>query len=127
MWFKANNLFMNLKKTHFMQIRKSFYSTHFWNIYLNHPDAKAVTRTSTHKFLGVTITIDEMLNWKECIDKLALDLCSLGYVFRKLVMYSDVQTVKIAYYVYVYSKLKYGVLAWGCSFKENIDRVFKKQ
>jgi len=44
-----------------------------------------------------------------------------------VVKYSDVQTVKTAYYGYVYSKLKYGVLPWGCSFKENIDRVFKKQ
>ena len=88
---------MNLKKTHFMQIRKSFLSTHFWNIHLNHPDAKAVTRTNTHKFLGVTI--DEMLNWKEYIDKLVLDLRSLGYVFRKLVKYSDVLTVKTAYYI----------------------------
>jgi len=50
---------MNLKKTHFMQIRKSFLSTgtHFWNIHLNHPDAEAVTRTNTYIFRGVT---DEM-------------------------------------------------------------------
>ena len=61
-----------------MQIRKSFLISHFWNIHLNHPDAKAVTRTNTHKFLGVTI--DEMLNWKEYIDKLVLDLRSLGYL-----------------------------------------------
>jgi len=89
MWFKANSLFMNLKKTHFLQIRKSFLCTHFWNIQLNHPDAKAVSRTNTgtHKFLGVAIA--KMLNWKEYIDKLVLDLRSLGYVFRKLVKYSE--------------------------------------
>jgi len=31
-WFESNNLLMNLGKTHFMPIRKSYLSTHCWEL-----------------------------------------------------------------------------------------------
>ena len=124
-YFSANNLCMNLKKTHFMQVRKSYLSTHSWTLHLNHPETKAVTQTKKHKFLGVMV--DEFFNWKMQIDNICTKLQNLGYVFRKLCKYADSITVKTAYHGYNESRLTYGISAWGCSSKENIERVFKKQ
>ena len=116
---------MNLTKTHFMQVRKSYLSTHSWEIKLQHTDTAAVTQTKTQEFLGVTI--DEFFNWGRHINLIICKLQSLCYVFRKLVKCADANTVKTAYYGYVQSKLTYGLLSWGCTTKSNIERLFKKQ
>jgi len=79
----------------------------------------------SQKFLGVTI--DQFFNWKEHIDGLSVKLQCMGYVSRKLGKYTDINTVKTAYFAYIESRLTYGVLAWGCASKESIDKVFKKQ
>jgi len=108
-WFKSNNLLMNLGKTHFMPIRKSYVSTHCWE--LKHFDTKTVTQKGSHKFLGVIV--DQFFKWKENTEKLVSELRSLGYVFRKLVKYSVAKTIKTAYYGHVNSNLNYGILALG--------------
>ena len=49
-WFKSNNLLMNLGKTHFMPIRKSYFSTHCWELKLKHFETKTVTQIGSHTF-----------------------------------------------------------------------------
>lgn len=124
-YFRSNNLLMNLKKTHFLQIKKSHLSSHYWKLSLNHPDTKVVTQTSEHKFLG--IVIDDFLNFKLHVDTLVSTLQSASYVFKKLVKYADANTTRTAYFGYVESRLRYGILIWGSSAKQNVERVFKKQ
>jgi len=92
---------------------------------LKHFETTAVTQKGSHKFLG--IIVDQFIKCKETTEKLVSELRSLGYIFRKLVKYSDLKTNKTAYYGYVYRKLKYEALAWGYSSKENIDKIFTKQ
>jgi len=67
------------------------------------------------------------LSGKKILTNLFLNFVAWVIIFKKLVKYSDAKTIKAAYYRYVYSKLKYGILAWGYSSKENIDKIFKKQ
>ena len=57
----ANNLCVILKKAHLMQVMRSYPSTHSLTLHLNHLDAKAVTQTKSHQFLGVEV--DEFFNW----------------------------------------------------------------
>jgi len=71
--------------------------------------------------------VDEFFNWKMQIDNLCTKRQNLGYVFRKLCKYAVSKTVKTAYHGYIESRLTYGITAWGCSSKENIERVFEKQ
>ena len=82
-WFKSNNLLMNLGKTHFMPIRKSYLSTHCWELKLKHFETKTVTQKGSHKFLGVIV--DQFFKWKENTEKLVSELRSLGYIFRKYI------------------------------------------
>jgi len=108
-----------------MPIRKSYLSTHCWELKLKHFETKTVIQKGSHKFLGVTV--DQFFKRKENTEKLVSELRSLGYIFRKSVKYSDVKTIKTVYYGYVYRKLNYGILAWGHSTEENMDKIFKKQ
>jgi len=83
---------MNLGRTHFMPIRKSYFSTHCWELKLKHFETKTVTQKGSHKFLGVIV--DQFFKWKENTEKLVSELRSLGYIFRKLVKYSDAKLLK---------------------------------
>jgi len=103
-----------------MPVKRSYSSLIFWKLSPSHPDAVAVTEIKSQKFIGVTI--DQFFNWKEHIDDLSVKLQFMGYVFRKLGKYTDINTVKIAYFAYIESRLTYGILAWGFVHRRKVLR-----
>ena len=60
-------------------------------------------------------------------EKWAISSWSVSLLFSLSRKYTDINTVKTAYFAYIESRLTYGVLAWGCASKESIEKVFKKQ
>ena len=58
---------------------------------------------------------------------LSLSLLSSSYLFKNLVKYCDTETLKTVYHSYFESKIKYGILSWGVTKKQNITSILKCQ
>jgi len=107
-----------------MLFKKSFLTKHMWQIQLDdkHNNIKQV---QSQNFLG--IIIDEHLNWNKQTGKICSELKSFKYSFKQLVKYCDTETLKTVYYSYVVSKIRYGILSWGVTIKQNIESILKCQ
>ena len=123
-WFGANNLKMNLNKSSYMLIKKSYLTKHLWSI-KNDDKFKEIKEVRCQKFLGVTI--DEHINWNEHNVKLCSFLKSLTYLFKNLVKYCDTETLRTVYFSYFESKIRFSISSWGITTKPNIDSVLKCQ
>lgn len=73
------------------------------------------------KYLGVTI--DENLNWTPHIDNLCRKLSTGVYIIKRLMKISDPATAKIAYFALFEAHLRYGLLVWGKSSANNLQRI----
>jgi len=124
-WFQANNLKLNLHKTSCLHVRRSHLSKHVWNFSKQNPILEKINVVKSHKFLGVIL--DENFSWNDHVDILQSKLKVKAYLFKKLKLYSDIKTLKIAYYSYVQSLLTYNLSVWGNTKKENITKNFKMQ
>ena len=119
-WFSANLLTLNTDKSYFCIFRTT--QNHINNL----PDEiifndKSIKRASSIKYLG--ITLDEFLNWNEHVTNIIKSLNSLFSVFYNIRRYLTIEHIKMIYYTMIYSRIKYGICAYGFAKKENMDKV----
>ena len=119
-WFTANLLTLNTDKSYFCIFRT------IQNHNINLPNEikfndKSIKRASTIKYLG--ITLDEFLNWNEHITCTIKSLNSLFSVFYNIRRYLTIEHIRVIYYTMIYSRIKYGICAYGFAKKENMDKV----
>ena len=121
-WFTANGLVINSKKTQIIPFHSNYSNTiHSDSSYL---DEFGLSSNST-KFLG--IRIDSRLTWREHIATLAQSLSRAYYMINTLSRAVDLDTLKLVYYGYVYSRLTFGIIFWGDSVDcSTIFRIQKK-
>ena len=119
-WFTANLLTLNTDKSYFCIFR----TTQNHNINLPNEikfNDKSIKRASSIKYLG--ITLDEFLNWNEHITCTIKSLNSLFSVFYNIRRYLTIEHIRVIYYTMIYSRIKYGICAYGFAKKENMDKV----
>lgn len=121
MWYSNNSLTLNTDKTQCIFFRTTHNKSDF-------PDKISlkntqITTTNCTKLLG--IYIDSCLKWNYQIENTSSKLSSACYALRVLTRYMDYKTVKLVYYGYFYSILKFGILFWGSS--SDIQQIFKIQ
>jgi hypothetical protein len=119
-WFKANLLSLNFNKTYYIEFKTKKCQDPVVNInYCN----KIIKNVTSAKFLG--LTIDNVLKWDNHIYQLTSKLSSACYVIRSLraVVYKN--TLRIIYFLYVYSIITYGIIFWGNT--HNGIKIFKMQ
>ncbi|RZF38990.1 hypothetical protein LSTR_LSTR003733 [Laodelphax striatellus] len=75
------------------------------------------------KFLG--ITIDKNLNWLEHTNQLCKKLSSALYVIRRIRNTTSEKTAFVGYHALFASLLRYGIVAWGASPINCMDRVLR--
>lgn len=115
-WYQQNNLKLNISKTNIMEFKnKQNIAIEFKNEKLN--------PTNDTMFLGVNI--DSELNWKEHIYYISSKLSSFNYALKILATTVNRAASLSAYYAYVQSRLKYGIIFWGNSVEA--ERLFKIQ
>ena len=126
-WFKANKLSLNAKKTNLMYLGTRKQTSDVTDdvehaIYL---DGCKLSRVTEAKFLG--ITIDENLTWKKHVDNFS-KVCSRNIgVLSKVKSFLPANTMYTLYCSLVLPYLNYGLLLWGNSSKQNVNKVFKIQ
>lgn len=107
-WFSANFLRMNVDKTKiiFFNLREQ----HELTINL---DDKIVTSVSSNVFLG--LTIDSQLRWQNHIDFVASKAASFAYSLFVISREVSVEASLCAYYAFIDSRIRYGLIFWGNS------------
>jgi hypothetical protein len=117
-YFNANNLVMNDSKTTVVQFMNKNNSKKLSHIKLK----DAVLDVCDHvKFLG--LFIDSNLNWKHHVDTLCKKLSSALFALRVLKNNVEISTLKMIYFALFQSHLSYGIILWGNSSQQNINRV----
>jgi len=85
-WFGANDVKMNLNKSSYMLIKKSYLTKHLWSINID-DKFKEIKEVRCQKSLGVTI--DEYIIWNEHNVKLCSSLKSFTYLSKNFLKYCD--------------------------------------
>ena len=109
-WFKENKLTLNSEKSNFVVFRGR------QNKMTNLPDQinfdnACIVRSESAKYLGVIL--DEHFTWNQQITEVCNKLkryFKLFYCIRNLV---NTEQVKIIYYAFIYSQIKYGISIFG--------------
>jgi len=118
--FKANQLVHNLMETDVIK----FSPLHLLQSQLiTERDNTTIREVPDTKFLGVQI--DNYLNWKCHIDWILLKLSMAGFVIRQLFYVLNLKTLRMAYFAYSHSIIRYGIIFWGTT--TNSCKVLKLQ
>ena len=125
-WFKANKLSINVKKTKysiFHPTNKKKYTIE--NLPKLKLDDIEITRDFVTKFLGVMI--DETLSWKPHIDSVSTKVSkNIGILYRANFILNR-KLMKKLYYSFIHSYLSYGNIAWGSTYKTNLLSLYRHQ
>jgi len=101
-----------------------FSPSHFLHSQLiNEHNSTTISELPETKFLGVQI--DNHLKWKCRIDCILTKLSTAGFVIRQLFYVQNLQTLRMAYFAYFHSVVRYGITFWGNV--TNSYKVFKMQ
>jgi len=71
------------------------------------------------------VQIDNHLNWKCHIDRILTKLSTAGFVIRHLFYVLNLESLRMAYFAYFYSVVRYGIIFWGKA--TNSYKAFKLQ
>jgi len=63
------------------------------------------------KFLGINVT--ETLTWQIHIQSVHTSLCKSYYMIKSLMNVASTRMIWNAYFAYVESRLRYGIIFWG--------------
>jgi hypothetical protein len=102
--FKANQLVLNLMKTNIIKFSPSHFPQSQLITEHNNTTISAVTNT---KFLGVKV--DNHFNWKFHIDQIFPKVSNVGFVIRQLFHILNLKTLRMAYFSYFHSVIRYGI------------------
>ena len=80
-----------------------------------------LTRSPIDKYL--VLFIDQNLNWIPHIKILSFHLARYIELFYKLRIPTNMYTMKLLYHSLINSKLQYGIIVWGATFKTYLSEV----
>lgn len=120
-WFNSNMLVLNKNKTVFINFTPRTKAMN--KSYLIQNDGKSIEQVTDTKFLG--IFVDNDLSWEAHINNLCTKLSSVCFALYRLSQVSTVNVMLSYYYAGMYSRIRYGILFWGCS--HHIPRIFRFQ
>lgn len=115
-WLSDNLLTLNLDKTNYIDFS---YNKH--NTLHDNNNIDGITKCETTKYLGVIM--DSKLNWKAHTEHLKKKLRKTIYTFVLLRNITTPQVLKSIYYALVESQIKYGILAWGAAYQNELTKI----
>ena len=80
-----------------------------------------ISRVSTVKYLGVLL--DDEVTWSSHISHLSLQLARYSGLFYKLRPFATKETLSMFYYGIVYSRIQYGISAWGSASENKLKQL----
>jgi hypothetical protein len=99
---------MNIDKTDAIKFNLSHSQENSFQIPYKDKEIKQETNIT---FLG--LEIDQHLNWKTHTEQIIPRLSSACYAVRSMFHFSNLHTLKMIYFAYYHSIMKYGIIFWG--------------
>ena len=118
-WFKSNLVYLNFDKTYFIQFTNK--STCTSDIQITYED-KQISIVNDTKFLG--LFINKNLSWNTHTECIKSKLSSACYAVRSVKPFLIINTLKMIYYSYFHSVMTYGLLFYGCRYRESCRKLF---
>ena len=85
------------------------------------PRISGSRKTDKVKYLGVLL--DDDLTWSSHISHLSLQLARYSGLFYKLRPFASKETLSMLYYSLVYSRIHYGISAWGTASEVKLKQL----
>ena len=117
-WFKANKLTLNSAKSNFIVFRTKQNTTTNLPEKINFENT-SINRSGTSKYLGVIL--DEHVTWNQHITEVCNKLKRYFKLFYSIRNYVNRNQVKIIYYAFIYSQIKYGITTFGFTDNNKIQ------
>ena len=118
-WFRANRLSLNLKKTKFIAFKPSQKRTNQTiQLLINNQKIYQVKET-----VFLRVIMDENLNWKSEISHVANKVSKCTGIIRKSSFYLSTKTLRTLYFSLVYPYLFYCNLVWAPTYRTNLIRL----
>jgi hypothetical protein len=124
-WSVKNDLILNSKKTVIINFKQKNGQSANSASPLLYLDGKSLKVGEETKFLG--LTIDCQLSWVGHINNVAQHIASGCYLIKRILRICNFNTSKLVYFLYVHSRLLYGIVLWGHSPKVNKLFVLQKR
>ena len=124
-WFKANKLSLNLKKTNFITFGGKEYRNSNHNVCDIQIDTVKIEQVFSVKFLGVVI--DERLSWRDHISSLSKIISKNIGIINKVKYILSTDVLMTLYNALVLSHLSYNCLVWGWASTSALDHISKLQ
>jgi len=116
-WLCINRLSLNVDKTCYMLMSDM---SNFGNIELN-VAGDVLSRVDQTKFLG--IIIDERLSFNAHANMVCRSISRSIGILRRVETLIPFTSKRSLYYALIYSRVSYGVIAWGLSRQASVDRI----
>lgn len=117
-WLDKNNLKINISKTNLINFNN--FKNKSIDINFN---GQILRNADKATFLG--LILDSKLSWKDQIEKTRNKINGFAFALYKLAKVANVSTAITAYYAYVESILRYGLIIWGNG--SDIKKLFTAQ
>jgi hypothetical protein len=119
-WFAVNGLSLNIDKSSVIKFNLSHFQEDSLQIFYRDKLLKEVTNV---RFLG--LGIDKHLNWKTHIEQVIPKLSTACYAVRSMFHFNTKHSLRMIYFAYFHSIMKYGIIFWGSHSDSKI--VFRLQ
>ena len=118
-WFKANKLSLNLKKTKFM-VFKPIQKRSIYNIQMS-IDNQNIVEVKEKNFLGVIV--DENLNWKSEISHAASKVAKSIGIISRCSFFLPKSSLRMLYYSLIYPYFYFCNIVWASTYKTTLRRL----
>ena len=118
-WFKANKLSLNLKRTKVM-VFKPRRKRSICNIQIS-IDNQNIVKVKETNFLGVIL--DENLNWKSEISHVASKVAKSIGIISRCSFFLPKSSLRMLYYSLIYPYFCYCSVVWASTYKINLRRL----
>ena len=123
-WFTANKLTLNVKKTKFMVFSEKQFDIGYNKLQIG---GTTIEQIGTHcqqkyfKFVGHVL--DDNLNWEGHVEHICRKLASANFAINSSKNFLPLHIRKTIYYSLFDSHLNFGNLLWGCAKNKLLKRV----
>ena len=123
-WFKANKLTLNVKKTKFMLFTDSNYNIGDNQLRIGNQNIEQIGTNCKEKYFRfVGHVLDDKLNWDGHVEHIAKKLASANYGINSSKNFLPLQIRKTLYYSLFDSHLNFGNLLWGCAKRKLLKKI----
>ena len=123
-WFQANKLTLNAKKTKYMIFSDKNLETGTHNLKIGNQTIEQVGTNCKEKYFKfVGHVLDDKLSWEGHIQHIAKKLASANYGINTSKNFLPLKIRKTLYYSLFDSHLNFGNLLWGCAKNKFINKL----